>query len=59
MQVAVGGIAELPDVVDSAIDAAESPDSSLVIAASVAAAVLAGTITLGGAAWYLIRRQIK
>ena len=55
-QIAVGGIAELPGVDDSSIETNKASDGSVVVAVSVAAAVLAGAITLGGAAWYLRRR---
>ena len=55
-QIAVGGVAELPGVDDSSIETNKASDGSVVLAGSVAAAVLAGAITLGGAAWYLRRR---
>ena len=54
----VGGIAELPDVAGRRLETAASPGSGAGFAAWVAAAVAAGVVALGGAAWYARRRWV-
>ena len=51
---AVGGIAELPEVAGTPLETTESSDTSVVLIASVAAVNL---LVIGGAAWYLTRRR--
>ena len=51
----VGGIAELPRLERTGLDANTS-DVNAGVLASVAAAVTAGVLALGGAAWYAKRR---
>ncbi len=51
----VGGIAELPEVAGTPLDATGSSDSSAGLLAGVIAAVVAGAVALGGAAWYVRR----
>ena len=52
----IGGIAELPEVAGTPLDATGSSDGNAGLFAGVIVAVAAGTVALGGAAWY-IRRQ--
>lgn len=53
----VGGIAELPEVAGTPLEApGSSRSTSAGLLASIAAAVAAGTVTLSGAAWYARRR---
>ena len=52
----VGGIAELPEVAGTPLDATGASDSSAGLFAGVIAAVVAGAGALGGAAWYVRRR---
>ena len=55
----VGGIAELPDVAGTPLEAEAGgpwgPSASVV--AGVVAAIAAGALALGGAAWYARRRR--
>ena len=52
----VGGIAELPEVAGVPLEAPGSSDSNTGLLAGIAAAIAAGTVALGGAAWYARRR---
>ena len=52
----VGGVAELPEVAGAPLEAPDSSGSNTGLLAGVAGAVAAGTLTLGGAAWYARRR---
>ena len=52
----VGGIAELPDVAGTPLEAPASSRSNAAVLAGIAAAVAAGAVALGGAAWYARRR---
>ena len=54
--VGVGGIAELPEVAETRLEAASSGVSASVVANFVTA-VAAGALALGGAAWYARRRS--
>ena len=53
----VGGIAELPEAASAALQAGDSSGRGMGILAGVAAAVMAGVVTLGVAAWYARRRR--
>ena len=55
----VGGIAELPQVAGTSLEAAQSSGTSASLLAGVIAAVSAAAIALGGAAWYARRRLIS
>lgn len=57
--VAVGGIAELPDVAGTALEEGDSSGSSAGLVGAVAAAALAGALVLGGAAWYARKRWLR
>ena len=52
----VGGIAELPDVASTPLEAEGSSGPGAGLVAGIAAAVAAGALALGGAAWYAGRR---
>jgi len=52
----VGGIAELPDMAETALKAERSASTSVALVAALATALAAGVIALGGAAWYVRRR---
>lgn len=56
MPLPVGGIAELPEVAGTPLEAAGSSGASAGVLAGVVAAIAAGTVTFGGAAWYARRR---
>ena len=53
----VGGIAELPEVAGTPLDATGASGSSAGLLAGVIAAVAAGAVALGGAAWYTRRQR--
>ena len=53
---AVGGVAELPEVAATPLGAPDSSASTAGLLISMAGAVAAGTLALGGAAWYARRR---
>lgn len=54
----VGGIAELPEIADAPLNAvAESSGTSAVFVALAGAALMAGALGLGGAAWYARRSR--
>ena len=55
-QGAVGGIAELPEVAGTPLDATGSSDGNAGLFAGIIAAVVAGAVALGSAAWYVRRR---
>ena len=55
----VGGIAELPAVAGTPLEAGGSSGPSANVVAGVAAAVAAGALALGGAAWYARRRVTR
>ena len=48
----IGGIAELPEVAETPLEAEGSSGASASVVAGVVAAVAAGAVALGGAAWY-------
>ncbi len=52
----VGGVAELPDVAETPLEAADSSGLSAGVAAGIVAAAAAGVLALGGASWYARRR---
>ena len=53
----VGGVAELPEVATSPLETDGSSGTSAgVLAGTIAVAVLVGSVSLGGAAWYARRR---
>ena len=52
----VGGITELPEAAAAPLETAASPVAGENLFASVAGAIAAGTLALGGAAWYARRR---
>ncbi len=53
----VGGIAELPDADAAPLETGGSPGTGVGVLAGIAAALAAGTVVLGGAAWYARRRR--
>ena len=55
----VGGIAELPEVAGTPLEAPGSSGSNTGLIAGVLAAIAAGTVTLTGAAWYARRRWVR
>ena len=55
----VGGIAELPEVAATPLEAPNSSRSSTGLLTSLAGAVAAGTLALGGAVWYARRRWAR
>jgi hypothetical protein len=56
---AVGGIAELPDLAGGRLEAGGSPGGGVGLEAWGAAGIAAGVIALTGAAWYARRRWLK
>ena len=54
--VGVGGIAELPEVAGTPVESPGSSGSSKGLLVGIVAAIAAGSVTLGGAAWYARRR---
>jgi hypothetical protein len=52
----VGGVAEPPEVAGPALQTGGSSRTSAGLLAGIAAAVAAGAVALGGAAWYLRKR---
>ena len=56
---AVGGIAELPEVAGTPLEAADSSGPNAGVLAGVAAVVVTGTVALGGAAWYARRKRVR
>ncbi len=55
----VGGIAELAEAAGTPLEAADSSGSSTGLIAGVVAAIAAGTVALGSAAWYTRRRWAR
>jgi len=55
----VGGIAELPEVAGMPLEATGSSSAGGSLFASVAGAVVTGTLALGGAAWYARRCWLR
>lgn len=55
----VGGIAELPDVAGTPLEAGGSSGPGAGVLAGVAAVVTAGAVALGGAAWYVRRSLVS
>ena len=56
---AVGGVAELPDLAGGRLEAGGSPRGGVGFATWGAAGIAAGVIALTGAAWYARRRWLK
>jgi len=56
---AVGGVAELPGIDGAPLQTSGSSSPSAGVLAAMAAALAAGAITLGGAAWYVRRRRLR
>jgi len=56
---AVGGIAELPGIDGAPLQTSGSSSPSAGVLAAMAAALAAGALTLGGAAWYVRRRRLR
>jgi hypothetical protein len=54
----VGGIAELPNVAETPLEAPGSSESNAGVLAGIVAAVAAGTVALSGAAWYGRKRWL-
>ncbi|MCH7837411.1 MAG: hypothetical protein IIC26_02775 [Chloroflexi bacterium] len=54
----VGGIAELPEIAGTPLEAAGSSGSNTGLIAGIVAAIAAGSVALGGAAWYARRRRL-
>ncbi len=52
----VGGVVELAEAAGTPLEAAGSSSSNAGLIAGIVAAIAAGTVTLGGAAWYTRRR---
>lgn len=57
-ETSVGGIAELPDVDTASLQVADSSGPGAGAVVGVVAAVAAGALALGGAAWYARRRWL-
>ncbi|MCH8850576.1 MAG: hypothetical protein IIC89_07105 [Chloroflexi bacterium] len=57
-ETSVGGIAELPDVDTASLEVADSSGPGAGAVVGVVAAVAAGALALGGAAWYARRRWL-
>lgn len=55
----VGGIAELPEVAGTPLEAPDSSGSNTGLIAGIVAFIAAGTVTLGGGAWYARRRWAR
>ena len=55
----VGGIAELPEVAGTPLEAPDSSGLSAGLIAGVAAVAVTGAIAFGGAAWYARRRRVR
>ena len=55
---AVGGIAELPDMAGTPLDAPDSSGGNTGLLAAVIAAATAGALKIGGAAWYARKRWL-
>ena len=55
----VGGIADLPEVAGTPLETGGSSGPSTTLLASLAGAIAAGTLALGGAAWYARRRWAR
>ena len=55
----VGGVAELAEAVGTPLAAPDSSGSNTGLIAGIMAAITAGAVTLGGAAWYASRRSIQ
>ena len=55
----VGGGADLPEVAGTPLEAPDSSGSNTGLLAGIVAAIAAGTVTLGGAAWYARRRWAR
>ena len=55
----VGGIAELAESAGTPLAASDSSGSNMGLIAGIVAAIAAGAVTLGGAAWYTKRRSIQ
>ena len=56
---AVGGVAELADEAGTPLAAPDSSGSNTGLIAGIVAAIAAGAVALGGAAWYTKRRSIQ
>ena len=55
----VGGVAELAEAAGTPLAAPDSSGSNTGLIAGIVAAIAAGTVALGGAAWYTKRRSIQ
>ena len=55
----VGGIAELPEVAETALEAGDSSGPSAGVLAGIAAAAVGGSVALTGAGWYVRRRVAR
>ncbi len=55
----VGGVAELPEVAGTPLDAAGSSDGNAGLFVGLIAAVVAVAVALGGAAWYTGRQRLR
>lgn len=55
----VGGVAELADEAGTPLAAPDSSGNNTGLIAGIVAAIAAGAVTLGGAAWYTKRRSIQ
>ena len=58
-QQCIGGVAELPEVTGTPLETTGSSGSSTGLLAGIVAAIAAGTVALGGAAWYARRRWLS
>ena len=58
-ELGVGGIAELAESAGTPLEALDSSSTNTGLIAGIVAAIAAGTVTLGGAAWYTRRRSIQ
>lgn len=56
---AVGGIAELPALAGTSLEALDSSGDNAGLVAGIVSAAVAGAITLSGAAWYVRRRSLR
>jgi hypothetical protein len=59
MTAAVGGVAQLPEIEDRQLEVPESSSLDYSLIVGVVAAVIAGVIALGGAAWYARTRWLR
>ncbi len=57
--VPVGGIAELPNIATTPVETPDTSGTNVGFPAAAAAAAGVGALTLGGAAWYAVKRRLR